>query len=114
MQTEYYKNLLLDNQTELKRRLAAIEVDVRSEASKDSEEQSIERENDEVIDTLGNSAREELGKISQALRRIDSGNYFDCIVCGEPIGEARLTSVPYTDICVECAEEEEFIQKGNT
>lgn len=109
MQTETYKDMLLDSQAELERRLNAIKQDVRNETnpvSRDSEEQSIERENDEVVDALGNAAREELAQIKAALARIETGEYFDCVVCGEPIGEARLETIPYTDRCVKCAENE--------
>jgi len=108
MQTEEYKKLLLDTQAELERRLNAITQDVRNETnpvSRDSGEQSIERENDEVIDALGNAAREELVQIKAALARLEAGVYFDCAVCGEPIGEARLKTIPYTDHCVKCAED---------
>jgi RNA polymerase-binding transcription factor DksA len=88
----------------------AIEQDVRNETnpvSTDSQEQSIERENDEVIDALGNSARAELKAINKALSRIESSEYFNCEECGEPISEGRLRSVPYTSLCVECAESHE-------
>lgn len=109
MQIETYKNLLMDSQVELERRLEAIKQDVRNETnpvSRDSGEQSVERENDEVIDALGNAARDELTQIKAALVRMEAGKYFDCIICGEPIGEARLKTIPYTDRCIKCAETE--------
>ena len=108
--TEEFRTLLLAMRDELQRRLNAIESDVRNETnpvSSDSQEQSLERENDEVIDALGNSARAELRLISRALARLESGDYFDCEICGEPISEGRLRTVPYTSVCVKCAEKQE-------
>lgn len=105
-----FKQLLESAREELRRRLNAIEQDVRNETnpvSSDSQEQSLERENDEVIDALGNSARAELAAINKALCRIENGDYFDCEECGGPISEARLRSVPYTSLCVSCAEDKE-------
>ena len=107
VETKEFKESLLDSKLELERRLTAITHDVRNETnpvSRDSQEQSIERENDEVIDALGNSARVELALVNTALARIKEGEYFDCSECGEPISENRLRSVPYTSLCMKCAE----------
>jgi len=109
-----FRSRLQDMQAELERRLHAITQDVRNETnpvSRDSGEQSLERENDEVIDALGNSAREELKLIKKALCRLDNGDYFSCEVCGEEIGEHRLRSIPYTTHCVSCAEDEERLHR---
>ena len=105
-----FKRLLLLSKSELERRLAAINLDVRNETnpvSSDSGEQTTERQNDQVIDALGNSARAELALINKALSRIDSGEYFECEECGEPISKERLASIPYTSLCVKCAEKQE-------
>ena len=107
---EEFRSKRESSKAELERRLHAIKRDVRNETnpvSRDSGEQSLERENDEVIDALGNSARTELGLIKKALSRLDSGDYLICEVCGEDIGEHRLHSIPYTTLCVDCAEDEE-------
>ena len=42
-------------------------------------------------------------RIEQALQRIDSGDYGDCTVCGEPIAPRRLTLDPTTPTCIRCA-----------
>jgi len=110
-------NLLNESKVELERRLSAIKRDVRNEinpVSSDSQEQSLERENDEVIDALGNSARLELGLINKALARIEAGEYFECEECGGPISEGRLRSVPYASLCMECAEEQEYLNRENS
>ena len=112
-----FRDLLNNSKTELERRLAAITSDVRNETnpvSSDSQEQSLERENDEVIDALGNSARKELALINKALARMEGGEYFKCEECGGPISKGRLRSIPYASLCMECAEEEVFLKKENS
>jgi RNA polymerase-binding transcription factor DksA len=110
-----FERLLLLSKSELERRLAAINLDVRNETnpvSSDSGEQTTERQNDQVIDALGNSARAELALINKALSRIDSGEYFECEECGEPISKERLGSIPYASLCVKCAEKQEDLKVG--
>lgn len=101
---------LLDKREELEQRLQVITRDVRHEdnpLSGDWEEQAVQRESDEVLDALGNEARRELEQIKQALARIDNGEYPYCSGCGEEINRARLETLPYTSLCVACAEKRE-------
>lgn len=48
-------------------------------------------------------ARERLSEIEAALARMDEGTYGTCVVCGEPIPEARLEARPSAATCVSCA-----------
>jgi len=101
---------LIDRRDELARRLSEISRDVRHEdnpLSGDWEEQAVQREHDEVTDALGNEAQRELEQIKQALARIDSGDYEFCAECGMEIGQARLELLPYTNLCVACAQARE-------
>lgn len=104
------KRQLLQKRDELEHRLRDITRDVRHEdnpLSGDWEEQAVQRESDEVLDALGNEARRELEQIKQALARIDSGEYPYCSDCGEEINKARLETLPYTSLCVSCAQKQE-------
>ncbi len=97
---------LLDMLEELDDRLSKITDDVRhadSPLEQDFSEQATEAENDEVLDALGNAARDEVEKIKQAISRIDAGTYGICLVCGEPIKKERLAAVPYANQCIRCA-----------
>lgn len=97
---------LLDMKGELERRLRSIDRDIRHEGmSADWSEQASERENDEVLESLGSNSEKELRMIEQALRRIEDGSYFRCGNCGENIPEARLELLPFTPYCVNCAEQ---------
>jgi len=57
-----------------------------------AKELSIERNADDL-----------LHKVEHAIRRIDSGTYGVCEVCGEAIPVARLEILPYATMCVTCA-----------
>ncbi len=42
--------------------------------------------------------------IDDALKRIEAGNYGECIECGVKIPMERLKAIPYAPYCVECKE----------
>lgn len=44
-----------------------------------------------------------LGEVDAALNRIEAGSFGSCQQCGQPIGEARLSALPYTALCIQCA-----------
>lgn len=44
-----------------------------------------------------------LGKVQNALRRIESGGYGICERCGKSIPLERLDALPYSTMCVDCA-----------
>lgn len=48
-----------------------------------------------------------LGKIDEALRRLEAGTLDECEECGEPIGFKRLLARPVTNLCINCKEERE-------
>jgi len=105
LDTNQYRKVLLDLKQEVSGRIDAIDRDIRHEGmSADWSEQASERENDGVLESLGNSSEQELSMIKFALMRIDEGNYFSCNECGDDIPLARLDLLPYTALCVNCAE----------
>jgi DnaK suppressor protein len=108
LDTKQYRQILLDLQREVSDRINAIDRDIRHEGmSADWTEQASERENDEVLESLGNNSEEELSMIKFALLRIDEGRYFHCSKCDESIPLARLDLLPFTAHCVDCAEKNE-------
>lgn len=105
MDLEDYKQKLLDMKQDVSQRISAIDRDIRHEGmSADWSEQASERENDEVLESLGNSSEQELLMIKFALKRIEDGSYFTCDECGADIPPARLDLLPFTAHCVSCAE----------
>lgn len=107
--TEEFKQKLIDLRREVTQRMKTIEQDIRHEdLSADWSEQATERENDEVLESLGNAADRELANINTALQRIEDGVYFFCEECGDDIPAARLELLPFSTLCVSCAEDLEY------
>jgi DnaK suppressor protein len=88
---------------QLQRRVGKIEHDLRQTPDPDSEERALGRENDEVLEQLDKSGREELQLLQSAIARIDAGTYGACTQCGKPIAAQRLAALPYTLTCIHCA-----------
>lgn len=99
------KTELEDRRRGLEKRLAMIDSDLGQELDDDSSDRAIETENDEVLIGLERGGREELKAIRSALDRIEKGDFGRCVLCGGDIGEPRLTALPFTPYCVECARE---------
>jgi RNA polymerase-binding protein DksA len=97
------ENYLRQRKEQLITRLEKVQQDVTAEHSADWVEQAQERQNDEVMDAIGNESRVELSRINQALERLERGEYTTCSQCGETINLQRLEAVPYTDLCIQCA-----------
>ena len=55
--------------------------------------------------------RKLIGKIKEALERIETGSYGVCESCGEEISEARLKARPVTTLCIECKTKQEQEEK---
>jgi len=55
--------------------------------------------------TLGLIQNEQvtLEQVNQALDRMEKGTYGVCVECGAPIAKPRLTAIPYTEHCIQCA-----------
>ena len=102
---EHFKLKLMALKNDMKERITSIDKEIKHEGmSSDWTEQATERENDEVLESLGNASEDELEMINHALKRIDSGEYFSCSVCGEDIPTERLELLPFSTRCVSCEE----------
>jgi len=98
-----YRKALLARLAELDSRLHQIEVKLDEPHSKDWEEMAVEREDDEVLERLGESSEAEVVRIRAALKRLREGSFGTCVRCGEMISEARLATLPDTPLCRDCA-----------
>ena len=104
MAYEALKAELEDRLAQLQSRLVSIKKDVTRGHSGDSAEQAQERENDEVVDAIGNETAQSIRVVQAALDRLADGTYGQCGSCGEAIGEARLAAIPEATHCVNCAQ----------
>ena len=98
-----FRDQLENKKLELMARLERITANLRRGLETDSKERAKQLEDSEVVDALGNEAREELEKVSLALRRMDAGKYGLCASCGSTIGAKRIEAYPYASECIECA-----------
>ena len=97
--TNAVRERLLRRREELRKRASDASAEARHESdplSADFAEQVTQRENDDVLGAISDSARVELQQVDGALRRLASGR--------EDIEPERLGAVPYTDRCRACAE----------
>jgi RNA polymerase-binding transcription factor DksA len=105
--TNAVRERLLRRREELRKRASDASAEARHEAdplSADFADQVTQREHDDVLGAISDSARFELEQVEGALRRLASGRYGICARCGEEIERERLAAVPYTDRCRACAE----------
>ena len=98
------KEQLKKLQIEMTKRLESLNKDLSRGYSSDSEEQALERENDEVTEDLRDETEQELIQINEALSRIEKGEYGICKSCGNTINPKRLEVLPYSTLCINCAE----------
>jgi RNA polymerase-binding transcription factor DksA len=89
---------------DLSARITSIDTELDQQRSTDWEELAIEREGDEVLESMGISAQQEMRQIEAALERLDEGEYGVCTTCGERISDKRLDVLPYTPFCRNCAQ----------
>ncbi|MDU0359918.1 TraR/DksA C4-type zinc finger protein [Rhizobium sp. 25PS6] len=101
---EKYKATLDQRRRELETRLQAIERDFEEPRNPDDDDRATERNNDEVLEELGEAGQKELLAVQAALDRIEAGTFGTCVKCGKPIGERRLDAVPHTPFCQSCAQ----------
>ena len=88
---------------ELDSRLHRIEDHLEQAPDQDWNDNAIESEMDEVLESLGQAGVTEMEAIHAALARIKGGSYGICVRCGNDISDARLDVIPYTALCRTCA-----------
>ena len=104
---QHYKAILEKRLAELDSRLHEVEGQLDAPHSNDWEEAAVEHEGDEVLEGLGNAGLIEAQKINAALKRIEDGEYGDCLKCGNEILPERLNIVPHATLCRICARQVE-------
>jgi DnaK suppressor protein len=105
--TEAVRERLLRRREELRARAEEASAEARHEGdplSADFAEQVTQRENDDVLGAISDSARQELSQVEAALRRLAAGRYGTCSGCGQAIEAERLAAVPHTERCRGCAD----------
>jgi len=104
MDSSIFQTKMEIRRNELLDKLARIKKDVSKSHSSDWPDQAQERENDEVLNQLGDQCEQELSEINEALARIKNNSYGKCVSCAGEISIERLTVKPEAALCMNCAE----------
>lgn len=99
----YFETAIVDRLKELGLRIQDIEQELGIEKPKDLEDQAVDLEDDEVLQSLEIAAQKEIELLKRALARIKDKTYGTCLSCGEAISEERLKAVLYAPLCKTCA-----------
>jgi DnaK suppressor protein len=102
LDTEHFKNKLLERERELVAFLARFEDEARASADIDVRDHSDWATLDEdtwISIEEAEIASQTLREVREALARIENGTYGKCISCGCPIEPDRLEAVPWTPFC---------------
>ena len=112
LDVEEVRNRLLQERDELRRDIRGLER-VASELRSDrgggnggisnhmAEGASSTFDQERTLALLKNLQRT-LDLVEKALKRLETGEYGICEICGQPIDRARLETLPYAAQCVEC------------
>ncbi|MGN7293696.1 TraR/DksA family transcriptional regulator [Rhizobium sp. SAFR-030] len=100
---EKYRPILVQRQQQLQARLERIEHDFEQPRDRDDDDGAVERNNDEVLEELGEVGQKELVAIEAALGRMRQDAFGICVKCGSPISDERLDLVPHTPFCQSCS-----------
>ena len=101
-----FKTSLEHSKSELLSQIARADRQARANGDKESDAadlstKSLERE---FLFAQADANRRKLRTVEQALSRIAEGTFGDCDRCGEEIGHARLSAIPWARYCVHCQE----------
>jgi DnaK suppressor protein len=105
-----FESGLQDQQRELARAIDRRQKEIRALADSGP--------GDVIDDSFGNACKEnmlasysqnraQLRKVELALKRISTGDFGICAVCGDTIGLKRLQAVPWATNCITCQEQSE-------
>lgn len=108
--TSGFREILTANRQELLANLGA-KFDTLARLERVAEDDQAQIEHDEFISLrLNRLDYEKLRLVSDALARLDRGEFGLCLECGEPIARRRLEVVPWARHCVRCEEETSRVQ----
>jgi DnaK suppressor protein len=78
-----------------------------SEATQDPADMAANAYTKELLVSMSANDRQLLALVDEALERIETGEYGDCVHCNEPVQEKRLDAVPWARHCLRCQDLQE-------
>lgn len=112
-QLKYFKDLLnerLDDLlTEANRTVSGM-IDLKENMPDPADRASMESDRNFTL-RIRDRERKLIGKIKDALERIEDGTYGICESCEEEISDERLKARPVTTLCINCKKNQENEEK---
>ena len=105
-----YRDRLLERREGLFRQVTEAEMSSRErdlEATQDPADMAANAYTKELLISMSANDRGLLALIDEALHRIETGGFGDCVNCGEPVLEKRLEAVPWARFCLKCQDLQE-------
>ena len=105
-----YRDILLARGEGLFRQVTEAEMSSRerdAEATQDPADMAANAYTKELLISMSANDRRILEMIDEALKRVEAGDYGECVNCGEPVSEKRLAAVPWARYCVKCQDLQE-------
>jgi len=112
-QLEFFKNLLNQQLDELLNEVNKTVNDMSDDNENmpdPSDRATLESDRNFTL-RIRDRERKLIGKIKDALERIDSGTFGICESCEEDISEQRLKARPVTTLCIDCKKKQEDEEK---
>lgn len=98
---KHFKQLFLQRKEDLTNSLSR---ELLSEQSQDENDVAQYLTINAMIEQQIQRDKLQIKSLSEALRRIEDGNFGICEQCEEPINDKRLEAVPLAKYCLNCAE----------
>ena len=105
-----YRDRLLERRESLVSQVAEAEMSSRerdAEATQDPADMAANAYTKELLISMSANDRRMLEMIDEALKRVEAGDYGECVNCGEDVSEKRLAAVPWARYCVKCQDLQE-------
>ncbi|MFH1060985.1 MAG: RNA polymerase-binding protein DksA [Pseudomonadota bacterium] len=111
---EFFRKLLQEQLDELLReaeRTVAGMTDAKENFPDPTDRAALESDRNFLL-RIRDRERKLIGKIEEALGRIEEGSFGICESCGEDISDERLTARPVTTLCFDCKRRQEAMEKA--
>lgn len=108
--TKMFRDKLLARRESLVRQVAEAESASRNraqEATPDSTDVAANAYANELSISMSVNDRKLLKLFDEALARIETGDYGECVRCGEPVQDKRLEAIPWARHCLRCQDMQE-------
>ena len=114
-QLKYFKNLLHEKLEDLLKEVnrtvsGMSDLDLKENMPDPTDRATLESDRNFTL-RIRDRERKLIGKIKDALERIENGTYGICESCEEDISDERLKARPVTTLCIACKKKQEDEEK---